>query len=176
MENAHPSIEPRDLSRVASICAMRREGKTLQEIGDVFRICRERVRQILIKAGCVVPLLPPTQKWPIRKFKKCMWCALKAAGYYHCWKCCQWLFITDFAPCGIRAGMCKRCCAARAALYHQTKHYKDYQNRYRHEHPEVQRAANKRWTSNHPDTARERKRQSYLRHKRMLEEAGRVNG
>lgn len=37
--------------RIPEIMAMRKEGATLQEIGDHFGITRERVRQLVIKAG-----------------------------------------------------------------------------------------------------------------------------
>lgn len=41
----------RNLEREAVICGLYREGKTLQEVGDVFGLTRERVRQILRRAG-----------------------------------------------------------------------------------------------------------------------------
>ena len=41
----------RNLEREAVICALYREGRTLQEVGDVFGLTRERVRQILRRAG-----------------------------------------------------------------------------------------------------------------------------
>jgi DNA-directed RNA polymerase sigma subunit (sigma70/sigma32) len=41
----------RNLEREAVICDLYREGKTLQEVGDVFGLTRERVRQILRRAG-----------------------------------------------------------------------------------------------------------------------------
>jgi hypothetical protein len=41
----------RNLEREAVICGLYREGKTLQEVGDVFGLTRERIRQILRRAG-----------------------------------------------------------------------------------------------------------------------------
>ena len=46
----------RNLEREAVICSLYRDGKTLQEVGDVFGLTRERVRQILRRAG-----VSPTQ-------------------------------------------------------------------------------------------------------------------
>lgn len=41
----------RNLERESVICALYREGRTLQEVGDVFGLTRERIRQILRRAG-----------------------------------------------------------------------------------------------------------------------------
>lgn len=41
----------RNLERETVICALYQEGKTLQEVGDVFGLTRERIRQILRRAG-----------------------------------------------------------------------------------------------------------------------------
>ena len=41
----------RNLEREAVICGLYREGRTLQEVGDVFGLTRERVRQIVRRAG-----------------------------------------------------------------------------------------------------------------------------
>lgn len=41
----------RNLEREAVICTLYQEGKTLQEVGDVFGLTRERIRQILRRAG-----------------------------------------------------------------------------------------------------------------------------
>jgi hypothetical protein len=41
----------RNMEREAVICRLYRDGKTLQEVGDVFGVSRERVRQILRRAG-----------------------------------------------------------------------------------------------------------------------------
>lgn len=41
----------RNFEREAVICRLYRDGKTLQEVGDVFGLTRERVRQILKRAG-----------------------------------------------------------------------------------------------------------------------------
>lgn len=41
----------RNFEREAVICRLYRDGKTLQEVGEVFGLTRERVRQILKRAG-----------------------------------------------------------------------------------------------------------------------------
>lgn len=42
---------PRDMEREAHCIDLYRSGKTLQEIGDVYGVSRERIRQILARAG-----------------------------------------------------------------------------------------------------------------------------
>ena len=46
---SHTTIE--DYKRSLQMIELRKQGETLQSIGDKFGICRERVRQILKKAG-----------------------------------------------------------------------------------------------------------------------------
>ena len=45
------SRNPRDAERVAAICDRFNDGETLQSIGDIYGITRERVRQIVGRAG-----------------------------------------------------------------------------------------------------------------------------
>lgn len=54
IEFVHASKDPKATARAEGMAAIYREGKTLEEIGDLYGITRERVRQ-LIKRHCTVP-------------------------------------------------------------------------------------------------------------------------
>lgn len=54
----------RNQGRLHEIIAMRRQGKTLQQIGDEFDLTRERVRQICDQAGVPKPVRKKKEKPP----------------------------------------------------------------------------------------------------------------
>ena len=99
--------------RNAEMCELRRQGKTLQEIGDKFNITRERVRQLCDKFSAVKP--PPPQQWPIPGFNLRMRRWLWAAGYRKCYGGC------GLWSCGI-TNTNTRCRACNAALANQYYH------------------------------------------------------
>ena len=74
------------MSRNAEICEMRRQGKTLKEIGKQFGgLTRERVRQITACAGIAKPTKQPKPEPWGKKFGMAMGRALRSSGYVRCY-------------------------------------------------------------------------------------------
>lgn len=110
-------IEPRPGKKVflspEDIVAMRRQGMTLEKIGEKYGCSRERIRQIQKQSG-VDPKVLRTgtvnhkQRYPIPGFVTAMKRELHGHGYRWCGhECKAWLPATEFAACQITC--CRKC-------------------------------------------------------------------
>lgn len=63
-----------DVDRSSEMAKLRLAGQTLQEIGDKFGLTKERVRQLLVKCGCVYKKPKKPKKPPVMHDLVCLEC------------------------------------------------------------------------------------------------------
>lgn len=117
-QRGRPTEPPSD-ERYDSMADMASLGLTLQQIGDHFRLTRERVRQILNKRDIrPADFRPPKpQAFPIPKFRLRMYRWLREVGYQRCCHC-GWQPECQFSSSQLN--ICRTCNAKRCFA-----HYRD---------------------------------------------------
>jgi hypothetical protein len=162
---------PRNPERDQKMAEMRGAGKTLREIGEVFEICGERVRQRLKQLRIEKPEIEKPEKEPLFPGSKVVKGWLYAAGYRRCrGECKEWKPLSEFSSAAINpslSGRCKSCNSKYQKKLWQEKHehmLKMARARYRR-NPEKAAETQRLWIEKNREYVNAKQPQKYLRRK-----------
>lgn len=102
--------------RQKQMIALRNEGLTLQQIGDMFGLTRERIRMLVGPTPPKPPKPPQAPEWPLDYLRRTMRQWLWDAGFRRCNGCKLWL-----REVPKRSKVCRNCNRERMRSYYWTE-------------------------------------------------------